>query len=378
MRRLLRVADGPEVARSWSRLLTVLGDPDRYRLVEPLREVGAEPIHRREPDVGIADLLRRPKRVRRRIGMRRPRVERQLRVGLGDEPRERGGRDRVAARRRGRVVVPAVRGLAGRDERVLVARLDPLVGGHEELRVDARADDLRAAELRRQEELQVRLVPDREPSHDAAAGLRAVVARREHLRELREVVHVLRRVVRRLAAVGPRWGERDRQQHLQPVLGRGLHHRVDVGEVVGRVVAVEGVRGPRRRHRRPVDEDVDDRSVRRLSGGEILCGVRRPAEARVVEEAHRHPGNRVRSGRWNRKDDDDYEKRKPKLPRHGAGPPTSNEHWESTVTDPRQGHVKSGSAPGRCFTLTLLTVAETSVEPVTQNRSGGVQSSRCA
>ena len=106
------------------------------------------------------------------------RAEARGRSGTGASPRRRteasGSPARAGARtspaRPSRclpvgLVAAAVRGLADRDVGERVARLDALVGGHVELRVDRRADDLRAVELRRQEQLEVRLVPDRAARH---------------------------------------------------------------------------------------------------------------------------------------------------------------------------------------------------------------------
>ncbi len=132
---------------------------------------------RRHRHVRVGDLLRRARGTdrsgtgaspRRRTAASESACESRL--------RERGGRDRVA-HAGDRLVAAAVRGLADRDERVRVARLDPLVRGQVELRVGRRADDLVARELRRQEELEVRLVPDRPARRPSRSWRVAVVAR---------------------------------------------------------------------------------------------------------------------------------------------------------------------------------------------------------
>ena len=75
--------------------------------------------------------------------------------------------------------------------------------------------------------------------HRPEAGVEAVVARRQHVREVREVAELGRRDVRRLAPVRPLRRPGDRDHHLQVVTGRRADERVQVGEAVGRVVAVE-------------------------------------------------------------------------------------------------------------------------------------------
>src|SRR5439155_4045391 len=110
-------------------------------------------------------------------------------------------------------VVTAVRRLARGDERPRIAGLDSLVRGHVELRVLGAADDLAAgAELRRQEEREVRLVPDSPARDRAETDPLAVVARCEHVRELRQVDQVLWWVVVRLAAVRPARPAGDRDE----------------------------------------------------------------------------------------------------------------------------------------------------------------------
>src|SRR5207244_5937625 len=90
----------------------------------------------------------------------RPGVELEPWVRLRHQLREhaRGHRLGVAGER---LVSTVGRGLADRDERLRVSRLDSLVRRRSELRVRRRRDDLAACvELRREELAEVRLVPD--------------------------------------------------------------------------------------------------------------------------------------------------------------------------------------------------------------------------
>src|SRR5207253_1204576 len=109
-----------------------------------------------------------------------PRVEPQP-AHLAEQLRERPGCD-ARADALERLVAPAGRRLADRDLRQRVAGLDAGVRRLVELRVVRRADDLLAGVLRGEEELDVRLVPDR-PEPDGPVAGAAVVPRREHLRE---------------------------------------------------------------------------------------------------------------------------------------------------------------------------------------------------
>ena len=208
-----------------------------------------------------------------------------------------------------RLVTAARRGLADRDLGQRVARLDAGIGRLEELRVVRGADDLLADELRRQEQLQVRLVPDRPERHRPVPSA-AVVPRGEHPRERGQVAELLRHDVRRLATVRPLRRSGDVDHHAQVVEARLKYEVVEVGQLVGRVVAVGGVRRPRRRKRGPGGSRVDHRRALRRGELQILRACRRPPERGVVEEADRHPLCCVRSGGRNgeqRGERDEYE-----------------------------------------------------------------------
>src|SRR5688500_9331456 len=101
-------------------------------------------------------------------------------------------------------VAAARRRLAGRDERAWASRLDPGVGRTEDPVVEPRRDGAAAlVELRREELLQVRFVPDGVEADERVAGVAARVATGERAREALEVGVVVRRTIAPFAAVGP-------------------------------------------------------------------------------------------------------------------------------------------------------------------------------
>src|SRR5262245_34344710 len=97
--------------------------------------------------------------------MVRPGVELEPRVRLRHELRERAGR--VNRANAGGLVAAAWRGLADCDLGLRATGLDPRVAGGCELGVVGRGDRAPSrVELRAQELLQVRLVPDGEEAHE--------------------------------------------------------------------------------------------------------------------------------------------------------------------------------------------------------------------
>ena len=226
--------------------------------------------------------------------MLRPGGELEARVGGRHELREAAGRVRV--RLAVQLLVAAVRRRrADRDLRARVAGLDPGVRGGVHLRVEPRAD--RAAlgvELRREEELQVRLVPDRVAPDERVLGVAAGVARREGAREILQVVDVPGHDVRRLAAVRPLGRAPDRDHHLETAQLRVADELIDVGEPVRRV---EWVGRVRRARSAPSSTSRPGcaRSLRsRSRAWSSTCGsVRVPTEGDVVVEADIHPRRRA-------------------------------------------------------------------------------------
>ena len=104
------------------------------------------------------------------------------------------------------------------------------------LRVEPRPDrPALGVELRREEELQVRLVPDRVAPDPRVLGIAAGVAGRDGPREILQVVDVPGDVVRRLAAVRPLGRAPDRDDHLETALLCVADELVDVREPIRRV-----------------------------------------------------------------------------------------------------------------------------------------------
>ena len=137
------------------------------------------------------------------------------------------------------LVAAGRRRAADRDLRVAVAGLDARVGGGGELRVVPRRDrPALRVELRREEELQVRLVPDRVEAHVREARVAARVALRDGARERGQVAQPPRQEVRRLAAVRPLRRAPDRDQDLQVARLRVPDELVEIVEAVGRVERV--------------------------------------------------------------------------------------------------------------------------------------------
>ena len=106
------------------RLVAVLGDPDRDVLApEPLVDRGLELRQRAEGDVRPHHQLGRLLVHGHRVRVMRPGVELELLVRLGDALGE-GARPDGVGRARLRLVAAVRRGLADRDERLRVARLE--------------------------------------------------------------------------------------------------------------------------------------------------------------------------------------------------------------------------------------------------------------
>src|SRR5262249_33173857 len=145
--------------------------------------------------------------------MVRPGVELETRIRLRDELRELPGR--VIRPQAVRVVASSRGRLAQRDEATRVSSLDAGVRGGGELRVVGGSDraTLRV-ELWREEELEVRLVPDRPEADERVAGEPARVARGDRAREVPEVGDAGRHHVRRLASVRPARRPGDGQDDL--------------------------------------------------------------------------------------------------------------------------------------------------------------------
>ncbi len=253
--------------------------------------------HRRQRHVRPAHLLRRLQVLRRGIGVVRPRVELEPRVRGGHELREAARRVSV-----GHACDLAIASVGGRlpdcDLRAGVAGLDPRVRSGIEARVVARPDRAAlAVELRRQEELQVRLVPDRVEADEGIALVAARVALRERAGERRQVAELRRHVVRLLAAVRPLRRAPDRDQHLHAAQLRVAHELVEIVELVVRVERVGGVGRPRRSDVRPGHERADDRRVRIPRLVEDDVPVLLVPEVGIVVEADVHALRRRREGR---------------------------------------------------------------------------------
>ena len=187
------------------------------------------------------------------------------------------------------LVASCRRRAADGDLRLRTCGLDPCIGRRRELRVVARADgSALRVELGRQEELEVRLVPDRVEADERIAGEAAGVAGGERPRERRQVAQPRGHEVRRLVAVRPLRRPPDREQHLHVPGLRIAHELVEVVEAVGRVERVRRVPRTRRGDVRPGDEGAYDRRV----GGARLVEHLRPTllvpEVRIVVKAEVH------------------------------------------------------------------------------------------
>src|SRR5918992_3658549 len=241
------------------RFVRVLGQPDRDRRpAEPLVEAGLEALQVRHPDARPGRAVERPGAGAARIRMMRPGVEAQARPQPAEARGEAGGRMAVLDPVAARPVAPAGRRLAGRDERARARGLDPRAGGAEELVVEPGRD--RAAppiELRREELLQVRLVPHGVEADEGVARMAARVAVCEGARERLQVAEVVRNAVAPRAAVGPIWGAPDGQEHLDADALRAADELVDALEAQRGVERVAGT--PRRpgRYLGPLDGRAD-------------------------------------------------------------------------------------------------------------------------
>ena len=218
-------------------------------------------------------------------------VEAHLRPRLREQLGELARRVRVGDARPVSVA-SARRGVADRDLRERRALLEAGVRGAVELGVVRRRD--RAAlrvELRRQEEVEVRLVPDRVEADERVAAVATRVAVRESAREVLNVGEATREPV--LGRACPRRRAPDRQHHLDVAIRRLAHELVEVLPAVRRVERVRGVRGPPRRRVEPVDGRLHDRRVRVHGAVAHEEALGEPAEVRVVLEAHPHARRRA-------------------------------------------------------------------------------------
>ena len=253
--------------------------------------------------------LGRPRVRVERIRVVRPRVELEPRVRLGDELRELPGRVRVRDARHA-PVASARGGLADRDLRHRVPGLDPRVCRRVQLRVVGGGDGLAGGvELGRQEEVEVRLVPDRVEAHEREAAEAARVAGRDRPRERGEVGHPPRDDVRIPSAVRPAGRSRDREHDLHVGELRGSQRFVDVVELVCRVERARRIRRALRRGEVPLHEQAHDRRTLARRGLDAALTVRHPAEARIVVEADPHPlgghgGRRGEGGKCAQGDDE--------------------------------------------------------------------------
>ena len=196
-----------------------------------------------------------------------------------------------------RVIVATRRGLTDRDLRERIPGPDAGVGGRVELRVVGGGDGLAGGgELRSQEQVEVRLVPDR-PEADVGVALEpARVARCDRLGEGREVGKAPRHDVRLLAAVGPRRRPRDREHDLLVVLLCGLHGLVHVREVVLGIERIARVRRASCGHDVPLHEQSHDRRALLRRELDSALAVVHPAEAGIVVEADPHAIGSLRGG----------------------------------------------------------------------------------
>ena len=228
--------------------------------------------------------------------MVRPGVELQPGVRLRHELGELAGRVRRA--KAVRLVAAAGGRLADRDLGLRVPRLESGIPGCSQLCVVRRR--YRAAarvELRAEEELEVRLVPDRPEAHERISHEPARVARRDRAREAGEVGDPRGHDVRVLAAVCPARRAGDRQDHFLIVLLRRPDGLVDVVELVGRIERVRRVGRTRLRREVPLDEKADDRCVVLSRSRDEFLTIGDPAEARIVMEPDPHPLRRQRGWR---------------------------------------------------------------------------------
>jgi hypothetical protein len=196
-----------------------------------------------------------------------------------------------------RDVVAARRGLADRDEGVRIAAFDAGVNGPGNGRVECRPDRSSCVvELRREELLEVGLVPRREETHRRIAGVPPRVAVREGRGEVLEGHGIVRRAVRRLATVRPPRRTPDRDQQLHPSLLRATDEIVEVVEPIRRIEWISSVLRAVRSRVPPHDDRSEERRAGISCAVEHRCPVGSPAEARVVletdEEAPGHRGLR--------------------------------------------------------------------------------------
>ena len=181
--------------------------------------------------------------------------------------------------------------------------MDALPDGGADARVGARAREPAARRLLQPDRV-ARLVPGRPVLHRGqvrlveVVGVRdvvAAVARGSCVREVLQVVVVVRRHVPRLPAVGPRRREQDRQQTLHPELRCVPNRAVVDRPVVRRVGGILRMRRTTLGHVVPVQVDAHD------LGAQLLH--RRERELRIAVQRHRivlDADEHVRLGRGGR------------------------------------------------------------------------------
>ncbi len=146
-----------------------------------------------------------------------------------EQPCERRRSDGILDLARRGLVTPAGRRLADAHLGRGATGLEAAVDGPVELRVVERRHRLAlAVERRREELLEVGLVPDAVEADVRIPGVPPAVARRERAGERRDVGQPRRRVVRALAPVRPVRRAPDRQQRLETAELRAPHELVEV------------------------------------------------------------------------------------------------------------------------------------------------------
>ena len=154
----------------------------------------------------------------------------------GEQPRERRRSDRVLDPARRGLVAAARRRLADAHLGRGATGLQAAVDGSVELRVRERRYGLALSVVcRREELLEVRLVPDAVEPNVRVSRVSSAVARRKRSGERGDVGQPGRRVVRALAPVRPVRRAPDRQQALEPAELRAADELVEVVPPVGGV-----------------------------------------------------------------------------------------------------------------------------------------------
>ena len=229
----------------------------------------------------------------------RPGVEVEPRPSPREQLRERLGCQRLLRACGVQRGLAAPRsGLADPDERSRIARLDPGVRRPVQPRVDEGRDRLSLpVVLGGKEDPQVGLVPDAVELHGRETGVRAVVPIRDRAGEIGQILEVCRRDLLALPVVRPARRAPDRQHHGDSARRRIADELVQVGEAIGAVERVRGMRGALRRHSRPVHGRSHDGRIELLDAIERRGATVPPAQGRVVLEAHPHVVGGARGGR---------------------------------------------------------------------------------